>query len=445
MKKKDFVLTCLCISLLTALSACSQISDLMAPYFQNNSRQQLNTKKKIDSLSYEQTQAYVAKIEKNYTAKGILNWIKSANTNSYPLANNKCRIYLPTSLLWDLVYTETSRQGLNKQTSFYWDGNCKNGFATGEGRLVTLGESIHFESITSLQGTEDDRYADTISYDFVNSRVHYSSHDKTNDKLLSVKQIITPFPEFSIKNILHSFDKNARIFNYVSSPFSASYSSQIIEDGVEYVFNDNTYIPLTSPNDIQLQFLVGKSSSPTANIDIQIFENFTYGSFVIGESGLPEEKFVSEKYIQELFDLYNQSYYEKNTIQGVYTKLLPLRNSYHYNHCEKGKLVNYAKTKTTICNFGSNYSSLYLDKIKETLATNEQLLTKAKNYEQAKLIEDRLQYQRKLLEDERTIKQLESGAISIFNIALAVSVGKYPSPASLINSATFVHSLVKSN
>ena len=56
----------------------------------------------------------------------------------------------------------------------YWDGDCKNGYAFGLGRDISISDTHHYEEITTHNGTG--KYLDqpVIFYDFVNNFVKYS-------------------------------------------------------------------------------------------------------------------------------------------------------------------------------------------------------------------------------------------------------------------------------
>ncbi|GHA52703.1 hypothetical protein ACFFLZ_13055 [Photobacterium aphoticum] len=176
------------------------------------------------------------------TLKEANSFIESVNIQPYHVQPEIEQVWIQPVNKTEACLLETSPQfKAEANARAVWDGACKNGYADGFGRDITISDYSHVEEITTYQnGSTLNQYS--VMRDYVNNLTVRRFKNDLNKYVGSIEFITDSSTNFNVLIRTGVFDEKTGNYRYVeSSPFNpiVSYVNRV--DGkVSYIFNDMT-------------------------------------------------------------------------------------------------------------------------------------------------------------------------------------------------------------
>lgn len=186
------------------------------------------------SISYDEASAF----ERSLLDREFVAPKKSETIYTQPI-NKKEACKLPTS-----------QKQLNRQNfRAYWDGECKNGYAFGLGRDISISDTHHAEEITVHNGSADDWARPMVEYDYGKREVIYAIPGSTYPSVIAFKEKFDNSEDGSLNVIyeIMSIDETGKMLVAQSSAFNSmrfTYNSKT-DNSILYKFTDNSLAPVT--------------------------------------------------------------------------------------------------------------------------------------------------------------------------------------------------------
>jgi len=79
----------------------------------------------------------------------------------------------PVNKKEDCKLPTTTNQLQRRNFKQYWDGGCRNGYAYGLGRDISVSDTHHLEEITIYNGLGETSNRTVVAYDFIDNKVFY--------------------------------------------------------------------------------------------------------------------------------------------------------------------------------------------------------------------------------------------------------------------------------
>lgn len=146
----------------------------------------------------------------------------------------------------------TTQDQLNRPNMrAYWDGECKNGFASGLGRDIAISDTHHMEEITVHNGIGFDWTRPIVAYDYVNNGIIYAvggpAFPARTQLIEKMENPVSGLKSTQTLAVTNNFGKTVAIVTSAFHPtryyFNGSPNSNIV-----YKFTDNSALPMANPN-----------------------------------------------------------------------------------------------------------------------------------------------------------------------------------------------------
>lgn len=133
----------------------------------------------------------------------------------------------------------------------YWDGECKNGFAFGLGRDISLSDTHHMEEITIHNGTALPWSLSGATYNFLDNTAWYFTFGAKFPEMTTLSEsYFDSVQGFDVITELAVTDALGNRLSVASSPFKPNrvYMNQRLDAPISYKFSDNSAAPMVDPN-----------------------------------------------------------------------------------------------------------------------------------------------------------------------------------------------------
>ncbi len=297
----------------------------------------------------------------------------------------------------------------------FWDGQCKNGFAFGLGRDISISDTHHVEEIT-IYG-DDGKIIDSpvVNYDFVHNMAAY--------RFIRNQALENVFFHEKIKNELGNFSISYELglTNGVGdgqitywSPLSPEVTYINIKNNVVYRYMENKLAGIAnSTNPVMLSQTLEKSSGMAGGFGIVLYANGQARHFKEGSSQ-PELVILPQEYTSEISMRYQEIVNTQTKISKDIEKAKIMEKEYLYLACNgTHKIYNLDKNiANKICTWRDQFQEPLKIAQKQFNENLERMKSEARSQEEQRRIQEQLDYQKRMAQAaERQASAAESANI----------------------------------
>jgi len=299
----------------------------------------------------------------------------------------------------------TAEQLQRRNFKQYWDGECKNGYAYGLGRDISVSDTHHLEEITIYDDSGKSLNQPFIFYDFVNNFVAYgfnggSDRDFKRIDLLERYDIVNN--ELGVTHTLKREDRNRNVLQISSSPLSLKKYYGNSSNGVGFVFFDQSALPLKH-EDTAFTVEIKNSKGIPGGVAIVKYNNGQVRHIKIDSSGQKSLVQIPQSYITHILSKYQEI---QNAIPEMNRYIeFAKRTEREYMHLacngthEIDGLDN--KTATKICNWRNELQPMYLAAIERSKKQMEQQLQAVEKAENERMLKEKIAQQQAAIEQQQ--------------------------------------------
>lgn len=212
---------------------------------------------------------------------------------------------------------------------FYWDGECKNGFAYGLGREFVKGVEKDQETLGVYSGNQTAPIYYYMKDNLLNAFTLGKETSKDNGKYLSVV-INDSVNNFNIFNIIAANDDNV-LYTSMLSPFSMIKVFSKVYPNFSYVIKDFSQ-ELNSP--IKFEIYLQKNNIPFGYV-VYIKKDGNIVSGKYGANGKIEESVkLPDSYIEHMEDILYEIGVKTNIGSGILQTAESFKKQYKNNICK---------------------------------------------------------------------------------------------------------------
>lgn len=357
---------------------------------------------KVRSIDYEEAAAF----ERTLVAK-------EASTPSKPMplfiqpVNKKEPCKLPTS----------QEQLARNNFRAYWDGQCKNGYASGLGRDIAISDTHHYEEITIHNGTGDNSSSPSALYDYVNNRVIYRViYNVPGEKYPAASWLIEEISNTDTNfHVSYSFGVTDELGNRLLTQYSPFSPSRLfINDrrNIVYRFADASAMPVIDASTITFSadILDPKTMTPGGVAIVR------YGTGQVRHLKLngasPEAVALPTEYLNDWNEKYKAIQNALVRARSEIVRAQQMEREYLYMACNGKHTISGLdnETATKICKWRGQFKEQYEKTLAKYTQNMEQLQQKAESARQQRLAQQQIDVQRRQLQQQQTQQWLQQFA-----------------------------------
>lgn len=351
-----------------------------------------------------------ASFEKSLMYKHVAPSPRTASEKLYvqPInKNEKCK--LPT----------TSDQLQRRNFKAYWDGDCKNGYAFGLGRDISISDTHHVEEITIHNGTFEYKQQPSILHDFVNNIFGYVYHGRNEFETF----IFTEIYEITNNalNVTYTsgkIDDKGNELKVQSSPLSPKKLYVNTSNGVVFEFQDSTGIPSKS-DDVVYSVNIKNHEDVPGGVAIEKYGDGQIRHLKIGSTGEISLVQIPKTYIdhieakrQEIYNAIAESNKHLEFVKRTEREYLNL--ACNGNHKIEG-LDN--STATKVCNWRNDLQPMYQAAIENSKKQLEERLQIVEKSENERMLKQQIAQQQGVIEQQRNQQAMSEITNNLNNLS----------------------------
>lgn len=366
----------------------------------------------LPSLTYEEASAF----ERSLLAREPVAPQKHDNLYTQPV-NKKEACKLPSS-----------QDQLNRPNfRAYWDGECKNGYASGLGRDISISDTHHYEEITIHDGRGGSyKSQPVIDYNFVENKVSYKvcSSDEMCKAGIEYEEIFNnpAGGSFTLTRSIAEKDEqgNALAIQYADfDPRKVFYNGRF-DKSIMYRFIDYSLVPVVNPN------------TPTPKFTMEVVDQkinatgFAIGYMVDGSvqylkfnNGIAEHVIAPNDYREHLWGKYQEALSLTARANTILEPTKRLEREYLFKACNGKSGVKGLDnaTYTKICTWRDQFKEPYANASANYQKQLENMRAQAATAELERQIQQLLAQQQQRLQQQQYEYQMASLAQSLDGVA----------------------------
>ena len=360
----------------------------------------------LPTISHEEAAAFEKSLVDNYVAP-------SANDFPKPLynqpVNKKVACKLPTSE--DQIQRRNFRQ--------FWDGECKNGYAFGLGRDISISDTHHYEEITIHNGTGEYKNQPIIFYDFVNHSVKYVYKGINSfESATLTEQYTINNNALNVIHIAQLMDENANEWAVSFSPLVPIKKYINVSNGVRFYFLDRTSIPAKS-DDIVYEVNITNFSNIPGGVGILKSGDGRIKHFKIENTGQKSLVHIPKSYTDHIEAKRQEVYQAISKINQFIENVKRTEREYLHFACNgnykiEGLDIN---TATKVCNWRNELQPMYqaaIENSKKQLQERLEIVEKAEN---ERALKQQIAQQQRVIEQQRNQQSMNEITNSLNNLS----------------------------
>jgi len=289
----------------------------------------------------------------------------------------------------------------------YWDGECKNGFAYGLGRDISMSDTHHYEEITIHDGTGDNWSQPRVFYDFVNNLVRYAVGGAKRPASTQIQENYSDsYSGFAVSQVISVVDEVGKVSVLQTSPFRTErfYLSTNIDRSMLFRFSDNAAAPITNPNAATFAVEIFDPQSNTrGGVMIARYGAgaVTHFKVVNGEPG--EVVVLPHEYISHIESVYQTV---RHSVAGSIPTLQTaqqIEREYLFKVCNnKGSVVGLDQVAySKVCTWRDQFKAPYAAASARFQQQLESLKAQAANAEQQRQVQQQIAVQQQMLRQQQ--------------------------------------------
>lgn len=290
----------------------------------------------------------------------------------------------------------------------YWDGDCKNGFAFGLGRDISISDTHHVDEIIIHDGTGDDWSQPRVDYDYVNSAVSYTVGGSKFPAMTGlIEKMDNSGVYFNQHHTLAVRDESGKEFVILTSEFNPQriYINGRADRSFAFKFTDNSSAPVLNQNAVSFTAeLVEPKTNIVGGVAIVRYANGVVRHFKI-VNGRPEPTVLPSDYIDHLANKYQEIQNATAQANTVLQQAKQIEREYLFKACNGKSSIPKLdkKTYTEICTWRDQFKEPYAAALSNYQKQLESMRRQAANVEQQNKInqEAALQQQNDYLREQQ--------------------------------------------
>ena len=302
----------------------------------------------------------------------------------------------------------------------YWDGACKNGYAFGLGRDIAISDRHHVEEITIHNGTSGRPDAPSVLYDFVNTKVLYSSPTgKFPAGFLMEEEIQNSAGGFFVMFTTSVTDELGNTSAVRASPLRPSRELLNHRRNIIYRFTDAFGLPSVDPSVVSF---TAETLNPKTNL--------AGGVVIVGHANgqvrhlklngvSPESVVLPVEYVNELSEKLKSTQDALTAAQPSLERARQIEREYLYLACNGKHVIDGLDrpTATKICNWRGQFKDPYEKSLAKYTSELEALKLKAETAAQQRLAQQQFDAQQRRLQQLQSQVELQqfSNALNQFS------------------------------
>lgn len=345
-----------------------------------------------EPISYDEASAF----ERSLLARGSTPLERPPNIYIQPV-NKKEPCKLPTS--------QDQLDRLNFRA--YWDGGCKNGFASGLGRDIAISDTHHTEEITIHDGSGDNWSQPRVIYDFVNNRVAYAVGGARFPEATYFGEIMdSSAGGFNVVHNLRVTDVSGKSFMIVTSPFNPKriYINTKLDDSIAYQFTDYSSVPVINQSAVSFTAeIVDPTSGSTGGVAIARYANGSVQHFKV-LNGKTEPTLLPSNYTDYLSTKYQEVLSATSQANTVLQQAQQIEREYLFKTCGgKSGIDGLAQaTYANICSWRDQFKEPYAAASTNYQRQLEGMRQQAATAEQQRQIQQQIVLQQQILQQQQS-------------------------------------------
>ena len=297
----------------------------------------------------------------------------------------------------------------------YWDGECKDGFAYGLGRDISISDTHHVEEITIYGDNGKTLNSPSVFYDFVHQFVGYKLEEDGGSRTYRFEEHITnKGANFNFEYRLGEFVKNGNSYLVQWNPFAMSHIRASIIENVVYEYETsiikpiNTRVPL-----VHFQTIDNKTGSPIG-FKITKYANGQVRHVKVDNG---EEVTLPDEYLSMVHKNFQEISESNSRVEKKVKAVKMMEKEYLYRACNGKYEISGLEKKFSnrICTWRNQFKEpfeLARNRFNQSL---ERMKAEAQAQAEQQRIQDQLNYQRRMAEAaERGARAAENQADSLF-------------------------------
>lgn len=295
----------------------------------------------------------------------------------------------------------------------YWDGACKDGYAFGLGRDIAISDTHHVEEITTHNGTGDNYESPGVSYDFVNTRVHYRTPSgkfpASSDLIEEFKNGEGGFYVLFSTGITDEFGNNSVAVN---SPLNSTRLLFNDRRNVIYKFTDNSGVHAANPSEVSFtaETIDPKTKLAGGVVIVRHANGQVRHLKITGAS--PEVVILPVEYVNDLIGKLKSTQDALNTVPSNIERAKKVEREYLYLACNGKHVIDGLDNQvaTKICNWRSQFKDPYEKSLAKYTSDMDSLKRKADSANQQRVAQQQLDLQQRQLQQQQS--QIEMQQLS---------------------------------
>ncbi|KFZ39112.1 hypothetical protein HR45_01555 [Shewanella mangrovi] len=289
----------------------------------------------------------------------------------------------------------------------YWDGECKNGFAYGLGRDISISDTHHLEEITFHNGTGDNRLQPKVLYDFVNKFVLYSVGGEKWPASSYIRESYRDgYDGFIVVQTMTAVDEKGQVSVLEMSPFNTTrfYYATNVDNSIIYAVTDNTATPVINPNaPVYTLEIMEPNSKTRGGVAVAGFSNGLVRQYRIENGQNVELVKLPVEYTNHLNTIYQKVRTDLGQVTQHLQSAQQIEREYLYKACNGNSAIKGLKQReyTKVCTWRDQFKKPYAEASLRFQQRLKNMQAQAANVEQQRLIQQQIAMQQQIVQQQQ--------------------------------------------
>lgn len=288
----------------------------------------------------------------------------------------------------------------------YWDGGCKNGFASGLGRDIALSDTHHLEEITIHDGSGDNWAQPRVVYDYVNNIVLYLvGGSRFPEGTALVEKMDSSVGGFDVHHTLSVTDISGKSFVIKTAAFQPQriYLNTTLDSSIAYKFTDYSAAPTINQNGVSFSAeIIDPKSNTSGGVAIARYANGSVQHFKI-LNGKAEPTRIPSSYTDYLWTKYQEVLNGVSQANTVLQRAQQIEREYLFKACRGNSGIDGLDKATykNICSWRDQFKEPYAAASANYQRQLASMRQQAATAEQQRQIQQQIALQQHLLQQQQ--------------------------------------------
>ena len=288
----------------------------------------------------------------------------------------------------------------------YWDGGCKNGFASGLGRDIAISDTHHLEEITVHDGSGNNWSQPRVMYDYVNNTVLYAVGGSRFPEATQLgEKMDSSVGGFNAYHTLSVTDDSGKSLVIQTSAFHPQriYLNTRLDGSIAYKFTDYSAVPAINQNAVSFTAeIVDPRSNVSGGVAIARYANGSVQHFRV-LNGRPEPIRIPQSYTDHLSSKYQEVLIAASQANSALQRAQQIEREYLFKACNGKSAIDGLEmaTYTKICSWRDQFKEPYAAAAANYQRQLESMRQQAATAEQQRQIQQQIALQQQMLQQQQ--------------------------------------------